>query len=434
MPFDPGRLSAETADRLRKGSAALAGWLVDTRRSFHRNPELGWREVETTRRIAAELSALGYEVIAGRDMLGDAPRLGLSAVPIPGEGETGCIARFDTGRPGPTVCLRVDIDALPIREANSDHKPAAGGWRSAAEGVMHACGHDGHVTIGLGVARLMRPMIETASGRLLILFQPAEEGGRGARAVADAGWMNEVDAFLAVHVGLGAPSGTVAVGVQDFLATRKFRAVLTGRSAHAGKAPEEGRSALLAACQAVLGLHTLAQSAKPNVRVHVGVLHAGESANIVPDRAVLDFEVRASDNGTLDALDHRCRTMIASTAEAYEATSLVELRGEAGAWRNPPEVAAWAARVNEEVAAFPETVSGFSFGASEDATILAAAVAARGGAAGILVLGADLADGHHTPHFDFDEDVLARGVLLMSALIADAMGVGAQAPGKIPPR
>jgi aminobenzoyl-glutamate utilization protein A len=412
-------------DALKAGTEGLGAWLTSTQRAFHRAPELGWREIETTRRIVAELAAAGYDVVAGKDMLGDAERLGLGDDRVAGEGNTGCIARFDSGRPGTTICLRVDIDALPIREATAGHRPASEGWASSSEGVMHACGHDGHITIGLGVARVLRPLLKTARGKLMILFQPAEEGGRGARAVTDAGWMKDVDLFLAVHIGLGVPSGTVALGVQDFLATRKFRVTLTGRAAHAGKSPESGRSALLAACQTTLGLHTLAQSSEPNIRVNVGVLNSGVSSNIVPETAVLDFEIRASDNDALDALDKRCRAMIGSTAAAYEVESAIALRGAAGAWRNPDDVVAWARMVNDDVAAFPAAITGYSFGASEDATILADAVAGHGGMAGIFVLGSDLSDGHHTPHFDFDEGVLPRGVLLLSALAASALSIRA---------
>lgn len=422
MPHNQyGLAPVAVLDDLKNQVRGLGPWLVEQRRLFHRHPELGWREIETTRRIVTELAALGYDVVSGKDMLGDVDRLGLSDNRLAGEGDTGCIARFDSGRPGPTICLRVDIDALPIREALTDHKPAAEGWASACEGVMHACGHDGHIAIGLGVARVMRPLLDKMDGKFAILFQPAEEGGRGGRAVKDAGWMENVDLFLGIHIGLGVPSGTVALGVRDFLATRKFRVTLTGRAAHAGKSPERGRNALLAACQLALGLHTLAQSGEPNIRVNVGVLNSGVSANIVPERAILEFEIRASANDALDALDARCRTMIGATAAAFEVDSAITLRGEAGAWRNPDDVVAWARSVNESIGAFPRTVDDHSFGASEDAALLASAVAAHGGMAGIFVLGSDLASDHHTALFDFDESVLARGVLLLSALAASAL-------------
>ncbi|WP_212524118.1 amidohydrolase [Actibacterium sp. MT2.3-13A] len=417
------QMDAGLRRQLADGAAALRPWLVDLRRHFHRHPELGWREVETTRRIVAELTDLGYETISGRDLLGDTARLGMSSAAIPGEGDTGCLAIFDTGRPGPTVCLRVDIDALPIREANENHKPAAEGWASEAEGVMHACGHDGHIALGLGTARLVRPLLESGRGKLKLLFQPAEEGGRGARAVVDAGWMEDVDLFLAVHLGLGVPSGTVALDVNEFLATRKYAVALEGRPAHAGKEPEAGRNALLAACQMVPALHALAQSSIAGVRVNVGRLEAGTALNIVPQFARFEFEIRAGTNEALEDLDLRCRRLVEATAQAHEVRSVMELRGSAEAWRNPGEMVTWAEGINRATSVYEHTLQDHPFGASEDATVLANAVTADGGRAAIFVLGADLADGHHTPHFDFDEDALAPGVHLLGALIASALAI-----------
>ena len=411
------------ARRLAGDAADLTPWVVSLRRHFHANPELGWREIETTARIADELRALGYTVVAGRDFLGDAERIGISDAPVDGEGDTGCVATYDTGRPGPTVCLRVDIDALPIREAEGNHAPAAGGWASAAPGVMHACGHDGHAAIGLGVARLLRPLLDGGHGRLRILFQPAEEGGRGGRAVAEAGWMEDVDLFLALNLGLGVPSGAVATAVDGFLAIRRFAVTLSGEASHAGKTPERGRNALLAACAIIPALHATAQSSRPGIRVNVGTLSAGTAVNIVPDRAAFEVEMRAGETADLDALEARCRQIIEGTAAAHGIDAALVPGGGAESWANPRDVADWAAGINAETGAFDRVLPAFFFGASEDATTLARRVADRGGRAGILVLGADLADEHHTPRFDFDEGALSRGVHLSAGLLAAALGL-----------
>lgn len=395
--------------------------LVGLRRRLHRTPELGWREFKTTAVIVEELVNLGYEVTSGHDLLKNVHRLGLSDQPAPDEGNTGCVGIWDTGRPGTTVCLRVDIDALPITEAESRHRPADEGWASSISGVMHACGHDGHAAIGLGVARALAPLWPTLSGRCMLLFQPAEEGGRGARAVVDAGWMEGVDLFLAVHIGLGLPSDTIGLGVGGFLATRKYRTTLTGRPAHAGKAPQTGANALLAACQISLALHGFAQSSDPGTRVNVGTLQAGTSLNIVPDHAVVGFEIRASTTEQLEDLDKRCHAAIEHGAAAYGVGCQTELRGEAEDWENDPQVVERAEAVNQATGAFSVAVRSFDFGASEDATLLARSVTDGGGRAAIFVAGADLSDGHHTERFDFDEGVLSKSVLFLSALIADAL-------------
>lgn len=414
-------IPAQTVAHLTTSTNAIADWLTETRRAYHRRPEVGWREIETTRTIAETLREFGYEVTAGRDFLKDAKRFSLSDAPIPGEGDTGCIGIFDTGRPGPTVCLRVDIDALPITEASGNHAPAAGGWASENDGVMHACGHDGHIAIGLGVARILRPMLDTMSGKLKLIFQPAEEGGRGGYAVREAGWVDDVDFLIAVHVGLGLESRTLATDVFGFLATRKYRVGYEGRPAHAGVAPEEGRNALIGACQSILGLHTLAQSSRPGVRLNVGSIHAGRSLNIVPDQAVFDFEMRAIVGEDLDALEQRCLRLVKATAEAHELDITLEQRGQADSWSNSEGAPAWARAINETLGAFPNTIDRFDFRAGEDVTNLARRVAERGGEAAIFVVGADIADGHHTPNFDFDEDVLERAVLFLSGALFSAL-------------
>lgn len=414
------------AARLQASVEHHAEWLVRTRRDYHARPEVGWQEVETTQTIAAELESLGYKVTAGAAFLGDAERLAMADEPIPGEGDTGCIGIYETGRPGPVVCLRVDIDALPIHEAGGNHAPAAGGWASRHAGVMHACGHDGHIAIGLGVARVLRPLLDELGGTLKLLFQPAEEGGRGGNAVRQAGWVDDVDLLLAVHLGLGLPTGTLATDVFGFLATRKYRVRLTGRPAHAGVAPEEGRNALIGACQAVLGLHALAQSSRPAIRLNVGTMAAGRSLNIVADIARFDFEMRAIEGEDLDTLETRCLRLVNGTAQAHELEVSYEPRGTADSWTNSPGAPEWAVAVNEALAAFPRTIGRFDFRAGEDVTNLARRVAERGGEAAIYVVGADIADGHHTPHFDFDEDVLPRAVLFLAGGLAAALAAPAR--------
>jgi aminobenzoyl-glutamate utilization protein A len=420
-PLNLLSLNLGNTSSLRRASAAQNVKLIEQRRTFHALPELGWQEVQTTAAIVSDLTEAGYEVVSGPEFLGHVVRLGMSDNPIPGEGDTGCMALFDTGRPGPTVCMRVDIDALPISEAGGNHAPAAQGFASKNKGIMHACGHDGHAAIGLATARLLRPYLKTGIGRLKLLFQPAEEGGRGGRAVAEAGWMDDVELFFAIHLGLGAPSDSAAFAVHGILANARYDVLLKGRASHAGKTPEGGRSELVAACQAVLGLHTLAQSSKPGIRVNVGLMQAGTAVNIVPEEARFTFEMRAQETEDLEALEVRCCAFIQATAQAHGVECVLSPGGGAAGHSNPASIAEWAEGVNTTTGAFGNIMPDFFFGASEDAATLAHQVTQRGGTAGIFVLGADLADDHHTPHFDFDEGALAKSVLLCGGLIASAM-------------
>jgi aminobenzoyl-glutamate utilization protein A len=392
--------------------------VVADRRVLHSHPELGWCETETTRFAAERLRSLGYSVRTGDAFLGDAPRLGL---PEGAPGNTGLVAELSGTSEGPVVILRVDIDALPITEADRDHRPATDGWSSRNPGVMHACGHDGHLAIGLAVAEVVASFTGRLHGKFRLIAQPAEEGTRGARAVLDAGWVADADLMLAFHIGLGVPSGTLAVGVSDFLATRKYRVVFDGRGAHAGIEPETGRNALVAACQAVLGLQALAQSSRAGVRINVGTMTSGVALNVVPARAELGFELRASEQSVLEEIDRRARILVEMVAAAHEVNATVSLVGEAASWSNGARVVDWAQAAGQMTGAFQYIEKSHSFGASDDATLLLRAVAAQGGNAGYFILGANLASGHHTPTFDFDEGVLSAGGNFLSLLVCSAL-------------
>jgi aminobenzoyl-glutamate utilization protein A len=168
-------------------------------------------------------------------------------------------------------------------------------------------------------------------------------------------------------------------------------------------------------------LHGFAQSSDPGARVNVGTLQAGTALNIVPDRAVLGFEIRASTMTRLEDLDGRCRAATEHIAAAYGVGWQTELRGEAADWKNDSQMIEWADSVNAATGAFTVAVRSFDFGASEDATLLARSVADAGGRAALFVAGADLHDGHHTQRFDFDEGVLPKSVFFLTALVADAL-------------
>ncbi len=170
-------------------------------------------------------------------------------------GFTGALAVLEQGE-GPTVALRVDIDALPIPESEADdHLPAAEGFRSENEGFMHACGHDAHATIGLGV--LDAVIDSDFEGTFKLFFQPSEEQVAGGKAVAEGGHLDDVDYLLALHVGLDHPTGEVVCGIDGFLAVSALRGDFTGETAHAGGHPAQGRDAVQALATAVQNLHAI---------------------------------------------------------------------------------------------------------------------------------------------------------------------------------
>ena len=204
---------------------AMQPELVRIRRDLHRHPETGWLEMRTTAILAKELRALGYEIYTGRAVCKEGARLGLPDAQVlaahaeqalaqgaPEDeltadvraGYTGVIAILRCGE-GPTVAMRFDIDALPMTECPQDaHRPTREGFASVNPGMMHACGHDGHAAIGLGVARILMAHRDVLHGTVKLIFQPAEEGVRGAHAIVENGWLDDADALLASHV---APTG-----------------------------------------------------------------------------------------------------------------------------------------------------------------------------------------------------------------------------------
>lgn len=403
--------------------------MTGLRRVFHAHPETAFTEMWTSATIAAELRRLGYRVRTGADAMDlalvpaapDAEAMeravdrarawgagddGLAAVR---DGHTAIIADLDGDRPGPTVGIRVDIDALPLQESRDGaHAPARGGFVSAHDGFMHACGHDGHIAIGLALARRLAG--RDFPGRVRLLFQPAEEGGRGARAMLGVGAVDGVDRLYAIHLGLGLPSGTVAAGTHGFFATAKLRITFTGRQSHASAAPEEGRNALLAAASATLGLYALPRFAAADTRINVGALFAGTAPNIVAAHAEMLAELRSPDGDVCADLERRGRAVLDGAALAHGVEVAVERIGHSTTFDCHPDAVAAVTKAARGVPGVTEVVPSHDIGASDDATLLMRAVAENGGAATYIGFGASSPAPHHSPEFDIDESSLAIAV------------------------
>jgi aminobenzoyl-glutamate utilization protein A len=415
----------------------LTAW----RRDLHAHPELGLREYRTAARVCDVLSQLpgcklrvGPEAIAaGACMAAPSPTEAAAAraeavaaganprwVEAMGDGLTGVVAEWTFPRTGPTVAFRVDMDALPVTEAAaSTHLPRREGFASQHTGRMHACGHDGHTAMGLGLASLVerRAQDEKWGGRLRIIFQPAEEGCSGAAPMVAAGVVEGVDYFIAGHIGTSASEpGLVSCGTEGFLATTKLDVVLRGVAAHAGIKPHEGRNALLAAAALTLQLHAITRHGSGDSRVNVGVLRAGSGRNVIADRAELALEVRGTTTAINEFMTAEARRIIDATALAHGVTAEVTMVGTAQSGTCDPELKQVVRAAAESLPQTRKIVDSLQMAGSEDATFFMNAVQARGGKATYLLIGSALAAGHHHPAFDFEEAALIHGVELYGAI------------------
>jgi amidohydrolase len=254
-------------ERAQEIQEQLVGW----RRDIHAHPELGFQEVRTAGLVAKALGALGYQVRTG-------------------VGRTGVVG--ERGGGSPTVAIRVDMDALPIQEENDVP------YTSQTPGVMHACGHDAHTAMGLGVATLLAD--QTFPGTLRLLFQPAEEvsdeeGLSGAPRMIENGAMENVDAILALHVNASSPVGEISVDAGPSSAgVDSFWATITGQGAH-GAYPHKGLDPIHIAAHAILALHGIVSRRvnpfDPAV-ITVGYVHGGRAGNVIPEAVELAGTVR----------------------------------------------------------------------------------------------------------------------------------------------
>lgn len=415
--------------------------IIAYRRDFHRYAEAAWTEFRTSSLVARRLVNLGYDVQSGRQVLRDEDRMGLPSpdtleehwqraleqggdreyLEVVKGGFTGVVGILDNG-PGPLVGLRFDMDAVDITESqDSGHRPSREGFASVHGGASHACGHDGHTAVGLGVAEVLMALRDQVRGTVKLIFQPAEEGVRGAKAMVSAGVVDDVDYVLGHHLYSGWELGEVDPGRGDYLATTKFDAIVTGAPAHAGGRPHEGKNALLAASTAVLNLHAIPRHKDGATRINVGRLTAGTGRNVVCSSAHLTVETRGSTSELNVYMYGYAMRVLESAASMHDCTLEVRAMGSAQSASSDAELA-------ERVRELALDIGGFTVrppeagGGSEDFTYMMERVQQRGGQATSIGIGADMGGfGHHTPEFDFDERALGLAISLLSELTVDLL-------------
>jgi aminobenzoyl-glutamate utilization protein A len=420
---------------------SIQTYLTQNRREFHEHPELGFTEYVTTYKIGRELERLGFVVTIGKDALVSNARLGVPSEAVLHEnerraremgvpedwmekmagGHTGLGAQFDTGRPGKHIGLRFDIDALPIFEAKDEqHFPFKEGFHSKRDGIMHSCGHDGHAVIGLGVAHFLQQFKDELSGRFTLLFQPAEEGGRGAKPMVEKGWLDDVDLFISGHLGIHSlPVGEIAATTTKFLASTKYNVIFRGKSAHAGLEPNEGKNALLAAAAASLHLNGITRHGDGATRVNIGKLEAGTGRNIIADYARMELETRGETTALSDYMRDEALRILKASSVLYEVKEEIDIVGFAPSAECNKE---WIEIIEKACSAsdsIKRVIPVLPLGASEDVTFMIEHVQGKGGLATYLLFASPLPAGHHHPSFDFDELVLPTAVEALSRILLE---------------
>ncbi|EDS7589743.1 M20 family metallo-hydrolase [Salmonella enterica subsp. diarizonae] len=409
--------------------------LQQWRRQFHQIPETGWSEFVTSAILISILRDMGYQVLYGKEFLNTGTILGRSQEDVDAglarakalridpqlidemEGLTGCVALLDTGVAGPTTGMRFDIDCVSVEESQENsHLPYEQGFSSQNPGYMHACGHDGHMAVGLGIAQWLMEHQSTLKGRFKLIFQPAEEGVRGARPVADGGILDDIDYFFSAHLGMGCPSGEIIVNPLSFLCTTKLDFRFYGTSAHAGVNPQGGANALAGACHCVTQLLSIPRHGEGMTRINVGILKAGEGRNVIPASAQLQLEVRGADSQINDYMIKRALNTGKGIALGFNLRFEHEIMGEAIDLHNDTELIDLVSHIARDEVGL--SLREGEFGGSEDATLLVRRVQEHGGKAIYFVLGSDISAGHHESCFDFDESSLLFGVRIFTGCIS----------------
>jgi amidohydrolase len=371
--------------------AEMTAW----RRDIHAHPELGFKENRTAELVARELEAFGLEVHRGI-------------------GRTGVVATLRAGSGAGTLGLRADMDALPIAEANTF------AHRSLHTGVMHACGHDGHTAMLLGAARYLA-RTRRFSGTVHFIFQPAEEGLGGARAMIDDGLFERFpcQAIFGMHNRPSLPVGRFAVRAGPMMAGGAFFDIrVTGKGAH-GARPEASVDAALAAAQIAVSLQSIvARNVAPVQTAVLSVtrIHAGDAYNVIPQTAQLGGTVRAFSREVMALVEAAMRRVARGTAEAFGATAEVDFRELFAPTVNDAAEAEFAARIcselvgAENVDRAPPLIM-----ASEDFSFMLERVPGC-----YLNIGNGGADGScevHNPGYDFNDAALPLGAAFFARLV-----------------
>jgi amidohydrolase len=394
---------------------AILPKLVEWRRHIHQNPELGNREVKTMEYIAAHLKKLGLEVKTG-------------------VAKTGVVALLKGGKPGPVVALRADIDALPIKErVDVPYKSSVmGEYLGQQVPVMHACGHDTHVSVLMGTAEVLAAMQKDVPGTVKFIFQPAEEGPPGneeggAPLMVKEGVMDnpKVDAIFGLHISSGLEIGKIKYKSGSFMASSDWFSIkVKGKGAH-GSAPWNGIDPIMVSTQIINALQTIVSRSedltKAPVVITVGKFQGGVRENIIPEEVSFSGTIRTLDAAMQKDVWEKIRRIATNVAEAHGATAEVIIDTKTLVTYNTPNLVAAMVPSLQTAAGKENVAEGTWTTGAEDFSFFGEKAPAFFFNLGGMPKGTDPknAPGHHTPDFYVDDSQLDVGVKAFCNLVFD---------------
>jgi amidohydrolase len=381
--------SPRAAFALRPETQALAPEAVEVRRDLHRHPELGFRETRTAALVADRLASYGLEVKSG-------------------VATTGVVGLLRGAHAGKTLLVRADMDALPLPEENATP------YRSTVESVMHACGHDGHVAMALLAAHVLAGMRDQLRGNVKFVFQPAEEGPGGAEPMIREGVLRDppVDAAIGIHLWNDLDAGILGVGSGPIMAAAdEFEVVIEGSGGH-GAYPHQAVDPILVAAHIVVALQSVVSrgvSPLDPAVVTVGIVKSGYAFNIIPRTASLTGTLRSYTDAVRKGIADRVREIAQGVAGAFGARAVFHYKAGYPPTVNDKAMSAFAAEQATGVFGTANVIEPERSMGGEDMSYYLREVPGT-----FLFLGSrnpdkGLVAPHHSPHFDFDEDVLAAG-------------------------
>jgi len=385
--------------RIHPGIQSLKDKIIDTRRDIHKHPELSFQELRTSSLVAERLGQLGLDVQTGI-------------------GKTGVVATLQGSKPGPTIALRADMDALPIQETGDVP------FRSIHDGVMHACGHDGHTAMLLGAAETLTTRRDEISGSVRFIFQPAEEGHHGARFMLEDGAVEGVDEIYGIHLWNYQEFGTVGVKPGPIMAAAdEFEMDIHGKGGH-GAAPQGTVDTVVVAAHLITALQTIvSRNTNPieSTVVTVGQINGGSNFNIIADTVKLRGTARAYEESNRQLIKTRMAEIIKGIETTFNAQ--IDFRYKDG---YPPTINDEA--VTEKLLQAAQKVVGEGAGypylsmGGEDFSYFAQAVPGC-----YFLIGSAPTDReplsvpHHCSHFDIDERALLVGASIFVQVIEDQL-------------